>query len=223
MTHAAPDAHLTPARIVEALDRHVIGQAKAKRAVAIAIRNRWRRLQLGEDLREEVTPKNMLLIGPTGVGKTEIARRIATLIGAPFTKVEASKYTEVGYVGRDVESIVRDLLESAMAMVRERQRTRVQSKARAAAEERVLDALMATYDPADPDIDPLGFERVDPALAARAGSDHRARAHARASSGGRPRRPRGRDPGQGGGGGTAAGATSSGALPSRRRASTCRG
>lgn len=158
-----PDQHLTPVRIVEALDAHVVGQAKAKRAVAVAIRNRWRRLQLGEDLREEVMPLNILLIGATGVGKTEIARRISTLIGAPFTKVEASKYTEVGYVGRDVESIVRDLVEAAMAMVHAGSRKDVQGKARARAEERVLDALVSSVRPGDPDLDPFGFDRVDAA------------------------------------------------------------
>jgi ATP-dependent HslUV protease ATP-binding subunit HslU len=156
-----PDRELTPARIVEALDRHVVGQAAAKRAVAVAIRNRWRRLQLGDDLREEVTPRNILLIGPTGIGKTEIARRIATLIGAPFTKVEASKYTEVGYVGRDVESIVRDLVEGAIAMVREKARHEVIARARSAAEERVLDALLAEVRSGDPDLDPLGLRRDD--------------------------------------------------------------
>ncbi|MHC5012666.1 MAG: ATP-dependent protease ATPase subunit HslU, partial [Planctomycetota bacterium] len=150
-----PDHELTPARIVEALDRHVVGQRKAKRAVAVAIRNRWRRLQLGEELREEVTPKNILLIGPTGVGKTEIARRISGLIGAPFSKVEASKFTEVGYVGRDVESIVRDLVEGALAMMRERSRLGVEGKARAQAEERVLDALVREVRPGDPDLDPF--------------------------------------------------------------------
>jgi len=152
---------LTPSRIVEELDRHVVGQARAKRAVAIAIRNRWRRLQLGPEMRQEVTPRNILLIGPTGVGKTEIARRIATLIGAPFTKVEASKYTEVGYVGRDVESIVRDLVEGAISMLREQSRKEVRSRARAAAEERVLDALVREVRPDDPDVDPLGLGRVD--------------------------------------------------------------
>jgi len=157
----APDRDLTPKRIVEALDSHVVGQAKAKRAVAIAIRNRWRRLQLGEEMREEVMPRNILLIGPTGVGKTEIARRISTMLGAPFSKVEASKYTEVGYVGRDVESIVRDLVESAIGMVRERSRKAVQHKARARAEERVLDGLMSSYRPGDPSTDSLGFDRVD--------------------------------------------------------------
>jgi ATP-dependent HslUV protease ATP-binding subunit HslU len=150
------DRDLTPRRIVEALDRHVVGQQDAKRAVAIAIRNRWRRLQLDPELREEVTPKNILLIGPTGVGKTEIARRIAGLIGAPFAKVEASKYTEVGYVGRDVESIVRDLLESAIAMVRERQRRSVEGRARRRAEERVVESLVREARPGDPELDPFG-------------------------------------------------------------------
>jgi ATP-dependent HslUV protease ATP-binding subunit HslU len=154
----SPDAHLTPRRIVAELDRWVVGQDAAKRAVAVAIRNRWRRLQLGADLREEVMPKNILLIGPTGVGKTEIARRIAGLIGAPFAKVEATKYTEVGYVGRDVESIVRDLLESAVAMVRDRSRRAVETRARAAAEERVLDALVRGWRPGDAETDPLGLE-----------------------------------------------------------------
>jgi ATP-dependent HslUV protease ATP-binding subunit HslU len=156
------EADLTPERIVAELDRYVVGQPDAKRAVAVAIRNRWRRLQLDPELREEVLPKNILLIGPTGVGKTEIARRIAGLIGAPFTKVEATKYTEVGYVGRDVESIIRDLLESAIAMVRARSRRAVEGKARSAAEERVLDALLAAWRPGDPDLDPLGLDRPEP-------------------------------------------------------------
>ena len=110
---------MTPREIVHALDRHIIGQDEAKRAVAIALRNRWRRLQLAEEMREEVTPKNILMIGPTGVGKTEIARRLARLANAPFVKVEATKFTEVGYVGRDVESIVRDLVDAAVQMSRE--------------------------------------------------------------------------------------------------------
>jgi len=147
---------LTPARIVERLDRYVVGQSDAKRAVAVAIRNRWRRMQLDADMREEVVPKNILLIGPTGVGKTEIARRIAGLMDAPFTKVEATKFTEVGYVGRDVEQIVRDLLESAIAMVRDRAAKNVEGKARDAAERRVLDALLTDWQPGDPDLDPFG-------------------------------------------------------------------
>jgi ATP-dependent HslUV protease ATP-binding subunit HslU len=127
---------------VHELNRHIIGQDDAKRAVAIALRNRWRRKQLPEELREEVTPKNFLMIGPTGVGKTEISRRLAKLAGAPFLKVEATKFTEVGYVGRDVEQIVRDLVEAAIAMARERRRREVRARAEAAAEERVLDALV---------------------------------------------------------------------------------
>src|SRR5690606_9450296 len=128
--------------IVSELDRFIIGQNAAKRAVAIALRNRWRRQQLPEDLREEVLPKNILMIGPTGVGKTEISRRLARLANAPFIKVEATKFTEVGYVGRDVEQIVRDLMETAMAMVREAKRTEVSARAELAAEERLLDALV---------------------------------------------------------------------------------
>src|SRR5471030_3119488 len=132
----------TPREIVSELDRFIIGQNDAKRAVAIALRNRWRRQQLPEDLREEVLPKNILMIGPTGVGKTEIARRLARLAQAPFLKVEATKFTEVGYVGRDVGPIVRDLVEIAIGMVREKRRAGVGAKAEAAAEERILDALV---------------------------------------------------------------------------------
>ena len=132
----------SPREIVSELDRFIVGQHDAKRAVAIALRNRWRRQQVPEPLREEVLPKNILMIGPTGVGKTEIARRLARLAQAPFLKVEATKFTEVGYVGRDVEQIVRDLIEVAIAMSRERLRKQVQAKAEAAAEERVLDALV---------------------------------------------------------------------------------
>ena len=135
---------LTPRQIVAELDKHVIGQAAAKRAVAIALRNRWRRLQLPEALREEVLPKNILMIGPTGCGKTEIARRLAKLANAPFLKVEATKFTEVGYVGRDVEQIARDLMEAAIDMARERLRKDVRAKAELAAEDRVLDALCGT-------------------------------------------------------------------------------
>ena len=132
----------SPREIVSELDRFIIGQHDAKRAVAIALRNRWRRLQLDEKLREEVLPKNILMIGPTGVGKTEISRRLARLAGAPFLKVEATKFTEVGYVGRDVEQIVRDLVEIAIAQTRERRRKDVQARAQLAAEERVVDALV---------------------------------------------------------------------------------
>ncbi|WFU81417.1 ATP-dependent protease ATPase subunit HslU [Bradyrhizobium sp. CIAT3101] len=132
----------SPREIVSELDRFIVGQADAKRAVSIALRNRWRRQQLTGSLREEVLPKNILMIGPTGVGKTEIARRLAKLANAPFLKVEATKFTEVGYVGRDVEQIVRDLVEVAIAQVRERKRKDVQARAQLAAEERVLDALV---------------------------------------------------------------------------------
>ncbi len=132
----------SPREIVSELDRYIVGQTDAKRAVAIALRNRWRRLQLDDKLREEVLPKNILMIGPTGVGKTEISRRLAKLAGAPFLKVEATKFTEVGYVGRDVEQIVRDLVEIGIALTRERKRKDVQVRAEQAAEERVLDALV---------------------------------------------------------------------------------
>ena len=131
----------SPREIVSELDRFIVGHAEAKRAVAVALRNRWRRRRVSEDLRDEVTPKNILMIGPTGVGKTEIARRLAKLAQAPFLKVEATKFTEVGYVGRDVDQIVRDLVESAIAMVRDKRRVGVRAKAEAAAEERILDAL----------------------------------------------------------------------------------
>ncbi|RAR63577.1 ATP-dependent HslUV protease ATP-binding subunit HslU [Onishia taeanensis] len=133
---------MTPREIVHALDQFIIGQQDAKRAVAVALRNRWRRMQLDEELRQEVTPKNILMIGPTGVGKTEIARRLAKLARAPFLKVEATKFTEVGYVGRDVESIIRDLTEAAIKMVREQAKEEVGHKADDAAEERILDALL---------------------------------------------------------------------------------
>ena len=133
---------MTPREIVSELDRFVIGQKDAKRAVAVALRNRWRRKQLSDDLRDEVYPKNILMIGPTGVGKTEIARRLAKLANAPFIKVEATKFTEVGYVGRDVESIIRDLVETGITQVRERRRKDVRATAHLAAEERVLDALV---------------------------------------------------------------------------------
>jgi ATP-dependent HslUV protease ATP-binding subunit HslU len=134
----------SPREIVSELDRHIIGQRDAKRAVAIALRNRWRRQQLDDDMREEVLPKNILMIGPTGVGKTEISRRLAKLAGAPFIKIEATKFTEVGYVGRDVEQIVRDLLEAGIGLVRDAKRKEVAAKAQLNAEERVLDALVGS-------------------------------------------------------------------------------
>src|SRR3954471_20754310 len=140
--HAMTD--FSPREIVSELDRFIIGQSDAKRAVAVALRNRWRRLQLDEKLREEVLPKNILMIGPTGVGKTEISRRLAKLAGAPFLKVEATKFTEVGYVGRDVDSIVRDLVEVGIALTRETRRREVKAQAEKNAEERVLDALVGT-------------------------------------------------------------------------------
>ena len=133
---------LTPTQIVAELDRFIIGQKDAKRAVAVALRNRWRRMQLPDDIRDEVMPKNILMIGPTGVDKTEISRRLAKLVEAPFTKVEATKFTEVGYVGRDVEQIIRDLVEAAILLTREKRREEVKAKAHASAEERVLDALV---------------------------------------------------------------------------------
>jgi ATP-dependent HslUV protease ATP-binding subunit HslU len=133
---------LTPRKIVEELDKYIVGQKEAKRAVAIAIRNRWRRLQLSDEMREEVMPKNIIMIGPTGVGKTEIARRIANLVKAPFLKVEASKYTEVGYHGRDVESMIRDIVEIAVNMVRTEQMEKVSTKAEMNTEERLLDLLL---------------------------------------------------------------------------------
>ncbi len=135
-------AVFTPREVVSELDRYIVGQHKAKKAVAIALRNRWRRRQVPEDLRDEITPKNILMIGPTGVGKTEIARRLARLAGAPFVKVEASKFTEVGYVGRDVESMVRDLVRVAVAMVQEEEQARVAARAEELAEEKILDLLL---------------------------------------------------------------------------------
>src|SRR5271170_3906673 len=139
----------SPREIVSELDRFIVGQDDAKRAVAIALRNRWRRQQLAPELREEVLPKNILMIGPTGCGKTEIARRLARLAQAPFLKVEATKFTEVGYVGRDVDSIVRDLVEVSLTMLRETSRRDVQAKAEQAAEDRLVDALVGATASAD--------------------------------------------------------------------------
>ncbi|MGE8227807.1 MAG: AAA family ATPase, partial [Stenotrophomonas sp.] len=135
-------ATMTPREIVQELDRHIVGQHDAKRAVAIALRNRWRRMQLPVELRNEVMPKNILMIGPTGVGKTEIARRLATLANAPFVKVEATRFTEVGYVGKDVEQIIRDLADTAVKLYREQAKVRVRTQAEEKAEDRILDALL---------------------------------------------------------------------------------
>ncbi len=149
---------LTPRIIVEQLDRYIVGQDDAKRSVAVAIRNRWRRRQLSDEIRQEVSPKNILMIGPTGVGKTEIARRLAKLTGAPFIKVEATKYTEVGYYGRDVESMVRELVENAIGLVRERERVQVQDEAKNRVEERLLEMLIPR---------PVQHGDVDPEAAER--------------------------------------------------------
>ena len=135
-------SHMTPQEIVSELDKHIVGQEAAKRAVAIALRNRWRRQQVPEPLRQEITPKNILMIGPTGVGKTEIARRLARLADAPFVKVEATKFTEVGYVGRDVDTIIRDLVEVAIKDTREAETRKVRDRAADSAEERLLDVLL---------------------------------------------------------------------------------
>ncbi|MFI5290705.1 MAG: ATP-dependent protease ATPase subunit HslU, partial [Polyangia bacterium] len=141
---------LTPRAIVEELDRYVVGQRAAKRAVAIAVRNRWRRQQVAPELRDEIAPKNIIMIGPTGVGKTEIARRLARLVAAPFLKVEASKFTEVGYVGRDVDSIVRDLVEISVKLVKDEEQAKVRARAREAAEEKILDILLPRQAPQAP-------------------------------------------------------------------------
>src|SRR5918993_3089152 len=155
--------NLTPRRIVAELDKYIVGQHDAKKAVAVAIRNRWRRQQLPADLRKDVTPKNIIMIGPTGVGKTEIARRLAQLVGAPFIKVEASKYTEVGYVGRDVESMIRDLTEAAVDMVRREKQAEVRAKAEQNVEEQLLDLLLPPSRPAPA----LGFAEEGEGVASR--------------------------------------------------------
>ncbi len=151
-------SNFTPRETVSELDKYIIGQKEAKRAVAIALRNRWRRLQVPEELRDEIAPKNIIMIGPTGVGKTEIARRLAKLSGAPFIKVEATKFTEVGYVGKDVESMIRELMDLGVKMVREQEQERVQVKARELAEERLLDILTGKT----PDTDPTSKKAVNP-------------------------------------------------------------
>ncbi len=160
-------AAMTPRRIVEELDRYIVGQEKAKRAVAIALRNRMRRQRLPEDIRDEIAPKNILMIGPTGVGKTEIARRLAKLCGAPFIKVEATKYTEVGYVGRDVESMIRDLMAAGVAMVKTEMQAGVKEEAERRAEERILDILLPGIKKADEPIGPTQATVVSPAADSR--------------------------------------------------------
>jgi ATP-dependent HslUV protease ATP-binding subunit HslU len=167
---------MTPREIVQELDRHIVGQHAAKRAVAIALRNRWRRMQLATELRNEVMPKNILMIGPTGVGKTEIARRLATLANAPFVKVEATRFTEVGYVGKDVEQIIRDLADTAVKLYREQAKVRVRTQAEERAEDRILDALLPR--------------------ASRAGVRLRSRARHAPSTSVRSRRRRNRRPGR---------------------------
>jgi ATP-dependent HslUV protease ATP-binding subunit HslU len=156
----SPAPVMTPREIVSELDRYIVGQKDAKRAVAIALRNRWRRQQVSDDLREEIVPKNIIMIGPTGVGKTEISRRLAKLAQAPFIKVEASKFTEVGYVGRDVESIIRDLTDLAVNMVKEEEKQKVEIKARDVAEERILDLLLPAASSANVDGQSIDAERV---------------------------------------------------------------
>ncbi|UTW03153.1 ATP-dependent protease ATPase subunit HslU [Amphritea atlantica] len=151
-------SNMTPREIVSELDRHIVGQADAKRSVAIALRNRWRRMQLEPELRAEVSPKNILMIGPTGVGKTEIARRLAKLANAPFIKIEATKFTEVGYVGRDVETIIRDLMDMAIKMLREQAMDKVKFRAEDSAEERILDALLPPVRPTSVDEQPTGHK-----------------------------------------------------------------
>mgnify|MGYP000076527510 FL=1 len=159
-------SHMTPREIVQELDQHIISQSDAKRAVAIALRNRWRRMQVDEELRNEITPKNILMIGPTGVGKTEIARRLARLANAPFIKVEATKFTEVGYVGKDVESIIRDLVDMSVNMLREQAVAKVGARAEDAARDRILDILL-------PQPNPIGFAN-EPATGADTGRDRQA-------------------------------------------------
>jgi ATP-dependent HslUV protease ATP-binding subunit HslU len=175
---------LSPRKIVAELDRHVVGQTKAKRAVAIALRDRWRRQRLAPELQRDTMPKNILMIGPTGVGKTEIARRLARLVDAPFVKVEASKFTEVGYVGRDVDSIARDLVEAAIRLVKDERRARVADRAAAAAEERLLDLVVAAL---ATDASPRGA--IGSAATSARGSTRRARSSSKWRTRGRPRSP----------------------------------
>ena len=171
---------MTPREIVQELDKYIVGQTDAKRMVAIAVRNRWRRRKLEPHLRDEVSPKNIIMMGPTGVGKTEIARRLAKLCGSPFIKVEATKYTEVGYVGRDVESMVRDLMEMGVSLVQEEERQRVKVKAEAAAEERLLDLLLPSP---SSKADYVALEEGNAPVPASPGTREKLRAMWRAASG----------------------------------------
>ena len=182
------ERELTPRQTVAELDRDIVGQAEAKRAVAIALRNRWRRRQLADDLRKQVTPKNIMLIGPTGVGKTEIARRLAMLVGAPFVKAEATKYTEVGYVGRDVEGLIRDLVEAAIVLVRNSERLKVVDQAKERVEQRLLDLLL----PAAP-ADVVARRRHAPGRRGRRAPAAVARQDEGSAPSRRARGPRGRD------------------------------
>ena len=182
--------NLTPSEIVKALDKYIVGQKNAKRSVAVALRNRWRRQQVEGDLRDEISPKNIIMIGPTGVGKTEIARRLAKLARAPFVKVEASKFTEVGYVGRDVDSIVRDLMEVSIKLVKEEEAARLKPQAKEAAEERLLDLLLPAKATSFSDR-PSGRQNSHGHGIARGARKQHAREASRLAARGQTRRPRG--------------------------------
>ncbi len=207
----ANNSTMTPREIVQELDRHIVGQHAAKRAVAIALRNRWRRAQLEPELRNEVMPKNILMIGPTGVGKTEIARRLATLANAPFVKVEATRFTEVGYVGKDVEQIIRDLADTAVKLYREQAKTRVRTQAEERAEDRLLDALLPKrsggigFDPAVVSSEPSAQDSDTPRQVPQNAAQGRTGRQGDRAGAGRQRRRRGHhDPAGDGGNGPAA-------------------